>query len=185
METHVITWTEVVCMGVTKEHLGSNVTQVCSFVCNKNNIYDINLPLKYVQRKNWKGNNWMSKIHFKNEKFVLMVNTETTFSVNVTWIVGLQRGVYQIKKLNNEQLSYILSACLVLISHLKWFCFKCVRVQTVKKYNNKYYLFILTFTYVNFNDDLDRFLKKIVSLMYLEYSEFFFLIWSKHWNAID
>lgn len=35
METHVITWTEVVLTGVIKEHLGSNVIQVCWFICMK------------------------------------------------------------------------------------------------------------------------------------------------------
>lgn len=59
MENHVITWTDVVWMVVIKEHLGSNVTQVCWFIFMKIDNYEIDMPLKYRETIGW----WQSHIY--------------------------------------------------------------------------------------------------------------------------
>lgn len=59
METHVTTWTEVVWTGVTKEHLESNVTQVCSFICNKNDNYEKKSAIEILEKRSRKGNSYI------------------------------------------------------------------------------------------------------------------------------
>lgn len=78
-------------MGVTKEHLGSNVTQVCWFIFMKMYNYEIYMPLKY--REKLDGDNHIFILHYEIKKLVLMVNMETTARGNATSTVELKRGV--------------------------------------------------------------------------------------------
>lgn len=78
-------------MGVTKEHLGSNVTQVCWFIFMKNDNHEIDIPSK--NRKKIERTHLYIYNIFLNGKLVLMVNMETTVRGNATSTVELKRGV--------------------------------------------------------------------------------------------